>query len=316
MVHAVAILVPYRHALAGDGLDVPVLYNLTVLAPQPNDMAIHVGKVSCPVAKERLAEREYLPPVEIIVLATEKDAVDAVRIVLLETGILEREFDNQVASDVVGVGVSLVLVGDPGAVGHAALHRQRHRGGLSDGTLTAADRAAVLDGLAATATLIALHLDLLNHTRCDLVPNNLDTVAFATRASLDNAVSGASATAFLAYLLLVPVEFCCAADVEVSKRDGDLDGNILALSLSPAKVTAATEEAVEHVEGIVMVATATSLLLVLLQAFVAILVIDAPAIGIAECFVRLRDLDELVMGGIVAAAPPESGGWLPNKQSE
>ena len=63
---------------------------------------------------------------------------------------------------------------------------------------------------------------------------------------------------------------------------------------------ATAEEAREEVEG-VMAATATSLAcLVLLEAFVAVLVVDAPGFGRREGVVCFGYLDKFLGGGIVA----------------
>jgi len=62
------------------------------------------------------------------------------------------------------------------------------------------------------------------------------------------------------------------------------------------------EELAEEVEGVVvMAAAATAALLVLLEAFVAVLVVDAAGFGLDEGFVRGSDFDESLGGGVVAA---------------
>jgi len=173
---------------------------------------------------------------------------------------------------------------------------------LPDNALTGANGALVLDGLSAAATLVALHLNLLEHARGELMADNLDAVALARRASIDLAVGGTGTVALLANVLLIPLELGGAPVVEVSECDGNLDVSIVAATLLLAEVATSTKETVEDVKG-VMVA-ATTLLLVLLQTLVAILVVDATAVRIAESFVRLRNLDELVMCCLVAPVYP------------
>ena len=66
-------------------------------------------------------------------------------------------------------------------------------------------------------------------------------------------------------------------------------------------MSGAAEEAGEEVEW-VMRATTLSALLVLLQAFVAILVVDAAGFGLGEGVVGFGYLDEFLRGRFVAAA--------------
>jgi hypothetical protein len=302
VIYTVAVFVPYRHALPWNGIDMSGLYNLTFLATELDDVAVHVREIPCPVAKESLAEGEDLAPVEVIVLATEEDTVNVIRVVLLETGLLKNELYDEVSSDVVGMGIGLVLVSGLGTVAHAALNVERDGGGLPDHALTGANWALVLDGLSATAALIALHLHLLEHAWGELMANNLDAVALARGASVDVAVGGTGPIALLANMLLIPLEFGRAPVVEVSERDGNLDVSIVAASLLLAEVATTTEETVEDVKGVVV--SAAALLLVLLQTLMAILVVDATAICVTESFVRLRNLDELVVRSLVSPVYP------------
>lgn len=118
---------------------------------------------------------------------------------------------------------------------------------------------------------------------------------------MHDAVGGARALALLADLLLVPLELGRVAVIEVAQGDADLDFDVVAPPLAGlvAKVAAAAEEAAEEVEGVVRLEAAA--LLALLEAVVAILVVDLPAFGVAEGFVGFRDLDELVVRGWVVA---------------
>lgn len=67
------------------------------------------------------------------------------------------------------------------------------------------------------------------------------------------------------------------------------------------EVAAAAEEAGEEIERVVARAGATAALLVLLQAFVAVLVVDAAGFGRGEGVVGFGYLDEFLGGGFVAA---------------
>ena len=67
-----------------------------------------------------------------------------------------------------------------------------------------------------------------------------------------------------------------------------------------SKVPAAAEEAGEEVEWIVA-SSAAALVLALLQAFVAVLVVDFARFGVGEGFVGFGDFDEFLFGGFIAA---------------
>jgi len=140
------------------------------------------------------------------------------------------------------------------------------------------------------------------------VAHQLDAVAVARRACVDFAVGGARALAPLADLLLVPLELGSAAVVEVAQRDFDLEVHVGAAPLLLVEVAAATEEAAEDVERVVPLLPA-ALLLVLLEALVAVLVVDAPALAVDEGFVSFGDLDELVVGSLVIAWGRLEEGW-------
>lgn len=66
-----------------------------------------------------------------------------------------------------------------------------------------------------------------------------------------------------------------------------------------AEVPAPAEEAREEVEGVVVPLAAA--LLVLLEALVAVLVVDAPGFRLGEGFVGFGDLDEFLVRGFVAS---------------
>lgn len=89
--------------------------------------------------------------------------------------------------------------------------------------------------------------------------------------------------------------------VEVAERDRYMDFHIWAPSLPTAvpKVTGAAEEARKEVKGVVVLAR-TPTLLVLLNAIVAILVIDFTGFLIAEDFVSFGYFYKLFVGRVVA----------------
>lgn len=64
------------------------------------------------------------------------------------------------------------------------------------------------------------------------------------------------------------------------------------------EMTAAAEKSAEKIEGVVVLATAT--LLPLLQALVAVLVVDFARLGVDEGFVSFGDFDELLFRGVIA----------------
>lgn len=95
------------------------------------------------------------------------------------------------------------------------------------------------------------------------------------------------------------------AGVEVAEGDGDADFHVGASALAGgvAEVSAAAEEAGEEVERVVAAAIAAALL-VLLEAFVAVLVVDAAGFGGGEGIVGFGYLNEFLGGGFVAT------GWV------
>ena len=66
-----------------------------------------------------------------------------------------------------------------------------------------------------------------------------------------------------------------------------------------SEVAATAEEAREEVEGVVLAGLAA--LLVLVEALVAVLVVDAPGFGGGEGVVGFGYCDKFVMGGVVAS---------------
>lgn len=132
----------------------------------------------------------------------------------------------------------------------------------------------MLDGLSAAAARVALGLDLLIHPWGQHVLLKQDPPAAAHVTRLHHAVRGPGALALLADVLLVPLEFRRRPVVEVPKRDLYLDLDVVAPSLARvAEVPAPAEEPAEQVEGVMVMGPAA--LLVLLEALVAVLIVDA-----------------------------------------
>jgi hypothetical protein len=145
---------------------------------------------------------------------------------------------------------------------------------------------------------VALHLDLLVHAGRQHLLLDHEAAAPAHVTRVDLAVFASRTVAVLADLLLVPLEVDRLAGVEVAQGDAEPDLDVLAAPLLAAVVAAAAEEAAEEVEGVVVLEAAA--LLVLLDAFVAVLVVDAAQLGVGEGLVGFRDGDELVLGRGVA----------------
>ena len=159
----------------------------------------------------------------------------------------------------------------------------------------------MLNGLALAATSFAVHLHVLENSRRQHVFAHDDTVAAALGAAVNLAVGAAAAVALFADVLLLDGEFVLVAVVKIAQRNLYLQLHIRASSLRCApKVPAPAEEAREDVEGIVL--TGAAALLMLLEAFVAILIVNAAGLFIREGFVGLRDLDKLPVRRIVTAA--------------
>jgi hypothetical protein len=158
----------------------------------------------------------------------------------------------------------------------------------------------MLDRFAPTATDITLRLDLLIHPGGKLVLDNLNPVPMTARTGLNLPILAPRPIAFVADLLLFPLELGRASIVEIPQRDPDLHLDVLPTSLPRLRteVPASAEEAAEEVERVVMLLSA---LLPLLEAFVAVLVVDAPGFRVDERLVGLRDFDKLIFCGVVTA---------------
>lgn len=260
-------------------------------------MAVQVREVASPIAHPGFPERQDFSPEQIITFPAEEYAVYVIGVVVLEVRVLLGQGDDEVASDPVGTRVGLVLVHDLGVPRDAARDFERDRGRPADNPIALADGALVLDGLAAAAAGVARGLDLLEHARGQLVLHDAHAVAAAVAARVDDAVGRARAVALLADLLLLPRELGVAAVVEVAQRDAHLDLDVVPPRLPPLVVSAAAEEPAEQVEGVVVLPAA---LAALLEPLVAVLVVYLTRFGIDQGFVGLGDLDEFVLGGLIA----------------
>ena len=91
--------------------------------------------------------------------------------------------------------------------------------------------------------------------------------------------------------------------VEVAQRDGNRNVHVLAAALAPAlaEMAPAAEEAGEEVEGVVGLVGMPAGLLVLFEAFVAVLVVNAAGFGRGEGVVGFGYGNEFVMGGGVVS---------------
>lgn len=300
VVNAVAVLVPFGHALALHPLHMAGLDDLAPLAPNLDDVAVEVGDVPLPVAHPRLPQANDLPPEKIVVLPPEEDSIDPVGVLLLQVRLLLGQHDDQVASLVVGARVRLVLVDQPRVPGRATGDIELHGRGVPHDAGAVAHGTPVLDDLAPAAALVALGLDLLEHARRELVLRDPHAVPAAVPTRVDDAVGRARAAALLADVLFLPLELGRPAVVEVAQRDADLNLDVgAAPHAMAAEVTASAEEPAEKVEWVVM--AASTALLSLLQTLVAILIVDLAGLGVDEGFVGFGDFDELVLGSIVAA---------------
>ena len=112
-------------------------------------------------------------------------------------------------------------------------------------------------------------------------------------------VGGACTLTCFADMLTVPLELGRGTVVEVAERDFHFDLDVVAAGFAGrvAEVTVAAEESAEEVEG---VAAAAALLLAVLETLVAVAVVDGAGLGVGEGFVGFGDLDEFLLGGVVA----------------
>jgi len=95
------------------------------------------------------------------------------------------------------------------------------------------------------------------------------------------------------------MELRIGAVVKISEADGHAQLHGGPLLLVAVEVATTAEEAREEVEGVLATTASASALFVALDAFVAVLVVDATELRVAEGFVGFGDLDEFVLGGAV-----------------
>ena len=302
-----ALAHPHRHALALHDLDLAGLHDSAARARQAHGAAVKVRQVARPGAEPGFPEREHFLPEEVAALAAEEGAVGAVGRVVVgsrgERGFLLVENYDEVTGDPVGGLVCFVLVRDALALGHAALDAEGVGCGFAHNAAAAAGFAGVFDGLALAAALVAGHLHLLEDARREHVLLHHHTSAAALPARVHGPVRAAGALALLANLLLLDLEFVLGAGVEIPQwhRHADFHVGPAALAATVARVAAAAKEAAEEVKGIVRAAAGAVALLVLFQAFVAILVVDFAGFGNGEGVVGFGNFDKLLCGGVISS---------------
>ena len=120
-----------------------------------------MGDVTCPAAHPCLAEGKDFAPEEILAPSPEEGSVCALVVLFSHSGLCLDEVDNEVAGDVIGAFVCLVLVGDAYALWHALLNLEVVGFGFADNSTAVADGTGLLDRLSFAVTLVAVYLHLL-----------------------------------------------------------------------------------------------------------------------------------------------------------
>jgi hypothetical protein len=100
-------------------------------------------------------------------------------------------------------------------------------------------------------------------------------------------------------MLLVPFECGFSAVVEVTEANFNPVLLVRASWLTASPTAAAAKEAAEQIERVV-VSAATSAIAMRLYSIVAVSIVDLSQLGIAQDFVGFRDLDELIVGSVIA----------------
>lgn len=161
----------------------------------------------------------------------------------------------------------------------------------------------MLDSLAPATAGVATHLHLLEHTGSKLLLDDARAMAITDPAGVNLTVLAASSLTFLTNDLLVPLELGRGTVVKIAKGylDTDLDVVSSRLTRVSTGMAVSTEESTEKIKGVVSTTTAAAAIPALLDAVVAVAVIDLAHLSISQHIVGLRDLDELVMGCVVTA---------------
>ena len=148
----------------------------------------------------------------------------------------------------------------------------------------------MLDHFTLAVALVALDLHLLEQSWRKLLSLYFCATATARVTCLYVSVFATRALARRAYSLFLYLKFCRAPIVEVAQGNGHPELHVWSLALPAAmpKVSATAEEAAKEVEGVVMLAWGSTLL-VLLYAFVAILVVDTARFFVDEDLVGFGD---------------------------
>jgi hypothetical protein len=118
-------------------------------------------------------------------------------------------------------------------------------------------------------------LELLEHTRGELALHETNTVATAVLTGIDLTIRTSCAFTCLADMLLVPREFGSGAVVKVAECNFDTDFDVVTSGFagSSTEVTVTAKETAKEIKGI-MTTTASTSLTALLDAFVAVMVVD------------------------------------------
>jgi hypothetical protein len=135
----------------------------------------------------------------------------------------------------------------------------------------------MLDRFPLTSTRITLHLHLLEDSWSEHVFLYGNSMSTTYRTCVNNAVRTASAFTLFAYLLFLKLKLGLVPIVEIRQRNRDADFHIRPAPLSRLvpKMSTATKESTEEIEGVVVLLVA-ALPSLLGETFMAILVVDFP----------------------------------------
>lgn len=280
VVDAVAVLMPLGHTFARHRLDVSALNNLASFASEADNVGIQMCQVSGPASHPGLSEGEDFGPVEIVALAAEECAVNAIGVVVSGRSLFSKGHQ-EVTSNPVGAFVGFVFVRHARVAASATVNLEGHSCWLLLNTGTATGCAELLNGLATATAGVAAHLHLLEHAWGELLLNDANTVTTASLAVINLFIGTACTLTSLADVLPVPVEFSSGAVIEIAERNFDLDLDVVTARLARrvAKVAVTTKESAKHIKGIVT--TVTTAIAAILYSLVAVSIVDLSCFGVA-----------------------------------
>ena len=147
------------------------------------------------------------------------------------------------------------------------------------------------------------YLNLLEQSWCELLPLYADTPSTTCAASLHMTILGTRALTGGTNGLLLNCEFRLSAIVKVTQGNSHPDLHVRYPSIPTivSKVSRAAEEAREEVKGIVLLPRAATLL-VLLNAFMTVLIINLARLFLNEDLVCFSNLNEFLVRRVVATA--------------